>query len=259
MIFSTNTMNFDSYLKCRNHSFVVKLLAQQIFSPVQKLAKKFGISWFDITRDVDGVIQDNNFTGKFKELYDGFCGESHTELFDSKEDVINFYNETENYKALEQGDIGENLTEKYIGKAILVYDDVISILFYVIRNQLNKDHTKENELEVIINSAEKWLKNLYMIDEILDDKKVPENYDQYELKIDFDFPKWLTESHLPFDKFKNKCTYKVDYDIEKIKYYRDTKKNLDKDFNKVRAIGRFVRGHMSRGASIFEKQFQKIS
>ena len=256
---STNTMSFESYLKCRNHSFVVKLLAQQIFSPVQKLAKKLGISWFDITRDVENIIHDNNFTGKFKDLYKGFCSESHTELFDSKKDVVNFYNETKNYKALAQGDIGENLTEKYIGKAILVYDDVISILFYVIRNKLNKYHSKESGLEVITNSAEKWLKNLYMIDEILDDKKVPENYNQYELEIDFDFPKWLAESHLPFDKFKNKCTYKVDYDIEKIKYYRDTKKNLDKNFNKVRAIGRFVRGHMSRGASIFEKQFQKIS
>ena len=98
-----------------------------------------------------------------------------------------------------------------------------------------------------------------MIEEIFNEKKEQKKYSQYELKIDFDFPNWLLESHLPFDKFKNKCTYKVDYDIEKIKYCRNTKRSLDKNFNKVRAVGKFIRGHYSRGANIFEKQFQKIN
>ena len=49
------------------------------------------------------------------------------------------------------------------------------------------------------------------------------------------------------------------YDIEKLKYFRNTKKSYDKNYNKVRAVGRFVRGHMSRGTSTFEKQFHKIN
>ena len=254
---STNTMSFDSYLKCRNHSFVVKMLNANIFSPIHKLTQKFGLSWYEITREISGVIQDDGLSGKFKELYDGFCSESSSELFDTKKEAIQFYNNEENYKALEEGDIGENLAEKYMGKSILVYEDIITTLFKIIRKELNKNYKKE--FDAIVNSAEKWLKNLYMIEEIFNDDKKVEKFNQYELKIDFDFPNWLLESHLPFDDFKNKCTYKVDYDIEKLEYCRNTKKSYDKNYNKVRAIGRFVRGHYSRGANIFEKQFQKVS
>ena len=253
----TNTMSFQSYLKCRNHSFIVKVLSQQIFSPIQILAKKFGISWYELTKEVSDIVQHENFSGKFKEVYDAFCDESYTELFHTKEEATTFYSKPENYKSLLQGEIGENLTEKYVGKAILVYEDIITTLFYVIRNKLSKNDNKETDL--IINSAEKWLKNLYMIEEILDEETSPEKYGQTELKIDFDFPNWLLENHLPFDKFKNKCTYKMIYDIEKLKYFRNTKKSYDKNYNKVRAVGRFVRGHMSRGTSTFEKQFHKIN
>ena len=103
-----------------------------------------------------------------------------------------------------------------------------------------------------------------MMEELFNDEGTNNKYDQYKITIDFDFPSWLSESHLPFDKFKNKCTYKISYDSEKIKYYRDyTKifinKNYDSAETKVRDISRFIRRRFSRGASVFEKQFQKIS
>ena len=254
---STNTMNFENYLICRNYSFILKVLTQQIFAPIQKLAQKFDLSWYEITRDVANILDDKNYTGNFKKLYDGFCNESFTELFESKEEAETFYNKPENYEALEQGDIGENLAEKYVGQAFLYYNSIFTTLFYVIRNKLNKNYTEESNL--IINSAEKWLKNLYMIDEIFDENKSSQQYNNYELKIDFDFPNWLLESHLPFDNFKNKCTYKMDYDIEKIEFARNSKKSIDKKFNQLRSIARFVRGQMADGTNIFEKQFQKIA
>jgi len=254
---STNTMNFENYLICRNYSFILKVLTQQIFAPIQKLAQKFDLSWYEITREVANVLDNKNYTGNFKKLYDGFCNESFTELFESKEKAETFYNKPENYEALVQGDIGENLSEKYVGQAFLYYDSILTTLFYVIRNKLNKNYTEESNL--IINSAEKWLKNLYMIDEIFDENKSPQQYNHYELKIDFDFPNWLLKSHLPFDSFKNKCIYKMDYDIEKIEFARNTKKSIDKKFNQLRSIARFVRGQMSDGTNIFEKQFQKIA
>ena len=254
---STNTMSYQSYLKCRNHSFFVRLLSQHIFSPIHKLTQKFSIKWYDVTKEITKVVQSDEFKGKFKDLYNGFCNESHTELFDTKEEAIAFYNKPENYEALVQGEIGENLLEKYVSKGILVYDEIITALFHVIRNKLNKNYNKKENL--ILDSAEKWLKNLYMIEEIFMKEELPEKYDHYELKIDFDFPSWLKQSHLPFDEFINTCTYKMDYDIEKIKFSHSRKKSLDKNYNKARAIARFTRGHLQSGAATFEKQFQKVS
>ena len=34
--------------------------------------------------------------------------------------------------------------------------------------------------------------------------------------MEFDFPSWLSKSHLPFDQFKNHSIYEMNYDIKKI-------------------------------------------
>ena len=94
----TNTMSYQSYLNCRNYSFIVKLLNHRIFSPIYKLTQKLGISWYDFSKKFTNTIQDKKFQGKFKDIYNGFCKESHEELFDSKEEAIEFYSKPENYK-----------------------------------------------------------------------------------------------------------------------------------------------------------------
>ena len=65
----TNTMSYQSYLNCRNYSFIVKLLNHRIFSPIYKLTQQFEISWYDLTMTVNKVIQDEDFKGKLKDLY----------------------------------------------------------------------------------------------------------------------------------------------------------------------------------------------
>ena len=143
---ATNSMSYESYLKCRNYSFVLKVLSQQIFTPIHKLTQKLGIEFYDFTRDVAKILENKNFAGKFKELYDGFCTETHAELFETKEKAIAFYNKPENYKSLVQGTVGENLTEKYVGQAFRYYDNILATLFYVMRNKLNKSCNKESNI-----------------------------------------------------------------------------------------------------------------
>ena len=187
---ATNTMNLQSFLNCRNYSFILKLLGQPVFEPVHKLTNKLGINWYDFSRTLTNVIQDENFKNELKSIYNEFCKESYNELFDSKEEAINFYSKPENYKSLLSGDIGSNLLAKYITKALLVLNDIFTTIFYVIRNKFNKSLNKE--LNSILNSSEKWLKNLYLIDSILADTKNGNKNNKHELKIDFDFPEWHT-------------------------------------------------------------------
>ena len=199
---ATNTMNLQSYLNCRNYSFIVRLLGQPAFQPVYKLTNKLGINWYDFSRTLTNVIQDENCKDELKSIYNEFCKESYNELFDSKEEAINFYSKPENYKSLLSGDIGSNLLAKYITKALLVLNDIFTTIFYVIRNKFNKSLNKE--LNSILNSSEKWLKNLYLIDLILAETKNGNKNNKHELKIDFDFPAWLLKSTLPFDQFKKR-------------------------------------------------------
>ena len=38
----TDTMNYQSYMKCRNYSFIIQLLGHQAFTPIYKLTQKLG-------------------------------------------------------------------------------------------------------------------------------------------------------------------------------------------------------------------------
>ena len=254
---ATNTMNFQSYLNCRNYSFFLRLLGQPVFEPVHKLTNKLGINWHDFSRTLTNVIQDENFKNELKSIYNEFCKESYNELFDSKEEAINFYSKPENYKSLLSGDIGSNLLAKYITKALLVLNDIFTTIFYVIRNKFNKSLNKE--LNSILNSSEKWLKNLYLIDSILADTKNGNKNNKYELKIDFDFPEWLLKSTLPFDQFKKNSTYKLDCDFKKIDYIHNEMAAFGSEKNIRRALERVIELRLQEGSHFLEKRIEKVN
>ena len=251
----TNTMNYQEYLNCRNYSFIAKLLGHPVFKPIDKLTRKLGIGWFDFSRAVTSVIQNKDYKGKFKDLYQEFCKESHEELFETREEAVNFYSQNENYKSLMRGDIGENLSSKYTGKALLILDDIITTLFYVIRKKFNKNFNEE--LNVVLDSSEKWLKNLYLIDAIFSDSKL-EKVKKDELKIDFDFPEWLQNDKQPFEKFKKNSTYKFSLDSKKIDYIRSEIKTitlLGKE--RERGFSRYIERRSSE-SNFFKKEFEKV-
>ena len=250
---ATNTMSYQGYLNCRNYSFILKLLGHAIFLPINKLTQKLGISWFDFSRTLSNVLKKNNTKGKFKDLYDDFCKESRDELFDTKEEAIKFYSKPENYKLLLSGDIGENLHAKYQAKSFLILDDIFTTIFKVLRNNFNEEY--DEEINLILNSSEVWLKNLYLIDAIVEDgNKIKK--DNYKLKMNFDFPGWLKENDLSFNRFKKSATYQLNYDYKKINYIKNEIKTVRGD--KERALGRYLdRRHMI-GFDLFEKQFVRL-
>ena len=250
---ATNTMDYQGYLNCRNYSFILKLLGHAIFFPINKLTQKLGISWFDFSKTLTSVLEKGDFKGKFKDLYDDFCKESRDELFETKDEAIKFYSKTKNYKLLLSGEAGENLHAKYQAKSFLILDDIFTTIFYVLKKKFNKEY--DGETESILNSSEKWLKNLYLIDAIIEEKNKPKK-DKYKLNIDFDFPGWLKKNDLPLNKFKKNTTYQLNYDFKKINYIRNEIKTVQGD--KERALGRYLdRRHMI-GFDLFEKHFVRL-
>jgi radical SAM superfamily enzyme YgiQ (UPF0313 family) len=250
----TNTMSYESYLNCRNFSFILQLLSASIFAPIFKLTQKLGISWHDVVNKTAELIKTKDFKGKFKDLYIEFCTEAENELFESREEAIEFYNKEENYKLLLAGDIGENLLGKYGAKGFFVHKDIFATLFKVIKNNFNS--ILDKDFVLILNSSEKWLNNLYMIDEIMSQEKEIKNK-VYEIELDFDFPSWLLEPDQPIENFKNFSIYKIDLNQKKIKYLKNEINSIYTD-DKLRALGRYFRQHMQRGQSVFERKYQKI-
>ena len=262
---STNTMTYQNYLNCRNFSFILQLLGHPIFLPVFKLTKQLGINWYKFVKTLTDYVQDNNTKGKFKDLYNSFCKESKSELFNSEKDLISFYSKTKNYKSLIKGQVGENLLGKYTAKGIIIYDDVLSAIFHIIRKNFRENSYNKEEFDLILNSSEKWLKNLYIVREIFEDKKTIRK-NKILLNINFDFPNWLENHHLPFNKFKNESKYELNFDHKKVSYLKSqmfeqwpllrSKSGSDKE----RAFNKYIMQNMqSIDIHMLEKRFQKVS
>ena len=64
--------------------------------------------------------------------------------------------------------------------------------------KISKSYSNEQN-KLILNSAEDWMKNLYLINEIYSDQKY--NSNDNEINLDFDFPEWLSNEIVPFGKF----------------------------------------------------------
>ena len=154
------------------------------------------------------------------------------------------------------GDIGENLMTKYTGRGLLILDDIISTLFLVIREKF-KDKLNR-ELNIVLDSSEKWLKNLYLINIIFSDDKVQGN-EMKKVNIDFDFPEWLLDDQQPFEKFTKKSTYKFNLDLKKIDYIKNEINSVTLvKRDKQRAFARYIERRSSE-SSFFKKEYQKVS
>ena len=250
----TKTMSYQEYLNCRNYSFIAKLLGHHFLQPIIKLTKKIGIDWFELSLAITNKIKNQDNGGKFKELFDDFCKESHEELFESKEEAIEFYSKNSNYKSLLAGDIGENLMSKYTARGVLVLDDIISTLFQVIRENFESYSNEQNKL--ILNSAEIWMKNLYLINEIYSDQKLNPKNNEIDLK--FDFPEWLSKEIEPLENFKKNVTYKFLVDLKKVNYIKEEISSMTlvrKDKN--RAFARYLERRHSE-TELFKKEYQKL-
>ena len=130
----------------------------------------------------------------------------------------------------------------------------MTTLFKVIKSNFNSNYDKD--FVIILNSSEKWLNNLYMIDEIMSHEDNIKN-NVYEIDLDFDFPSWLLDTNQPIENFKKYSIYKTDLNQKKINYLKNEIKSIYTD-DKLRALGRYFRQHMQRGQSVFEREYQKI-
>ena len=250
---STSTMNFQGYLNCRNYSFVLKLLGHPLFYPINKLLKKLNIEWYDFSRTLFDTLKTNKIDGKFRELYLDFLKKSHEELFDTKEECAKFYSEDENYKKMVEGSLAENLAAKYVVIGIINYNEILDYIFKVIKTMLI-DSSKEVNKE-ILESSKKWLQNLYLINEIVEDKAYQNNY---IIDLDFDFPNWLEDSNSSLDKYKYNILYNISFEDQKIKKIRNEIYAIF-GVDQISAFERFLERRHMIGFDFLEKKYQKIN
>jgi len=253
---STNTMNYDGYLNCRNYSFILKLLGHPLFYPLNILLKKIGIEWYDFSRVLFNKLKNGSLEGKFRDLFLEFNKKAIDELFTTKEECMKFYQENENYNKMVEGNLAENLAAKYVVKGIINYNDLLDSIFITIEEMLN-DKDIVVDLSVL-ESSQKWLKNLYLINEILSEEKlVKQTRNNYDIDLNFDFPNWLENNSTSIEKYQYKVKYNLNFEEQKI---TNIKKEINSIFggDKISAFERFLERRHMIGFNFLEKKYNQI-
>ena len=99
------------------------------------------------------------------------------------------------------------------------------------------------------------MQNLYLINEIVEDKAYQNNY---ILNLDFDFPNWLEDSNSSLDKYKYNILYNISFEDQKIKKIRNEIYAIF-GVDQISAFERFLERRHMIGFDFLEKKYQKIN
>jgi len=257
----TNTMAYDDYLECRRFSFIVIFFSNFIFTPIRRLLEKdLDIKYYDFIKLIFDFVENNKKNNlelkKFSNIYSEYSNETEDELFNSREEIYEFYSKEENYKKLLNSELGDNLLRKYEAKAIAnSLDEIINFSIKTILKMVYEKPDQDSESENIINSVGLWLKNLYVFDSIFDweNQKTKEPI----IKLDYDVPKWFYSNSSSIKEFKIQTNYQMKYN-EKNKVLKNEIFNLFGNEDKIFAIGKYLH-QMSPGPDDIMKSSVKVA
>jgi radical SAM superfamily enzyme YgiQ (UPF0313 family) len=242
---ANNTMPYEDYLECRRFSFLLDFFSYSLFSPIRRLLEKdLDISYYEflfsafnnLEKDIKNIDIKNPIY-KIAKIYSEFSFESEKELFDSKEDIYNFYSKDENYKKLLNSELGDNLLRKYAAKTIAeALDEVIDFSINTILKIMEKKTNANQENTSIINSTRLWLKNLYIFNAIFDWDN--EKKEEPIISLDYDIPNWFKTYNESIYNFKKKTNYKMQYN-EKNEQIKNEIISLFGNTDKNFALGKY--------------------
>jgi radical SAM superfamily enzyme YgiQ (UPF0313 family) len=257
----TNTMPYDDYLECRRFSFIVIFFSNFIFAPIRRLLEKdLDIKYYDFIKLIFDYVENNKKNNlklkKFSKIYLEYSNETEDELFNSREEIYEFYSKEENYKKLLNSEMGDNLLRKYEAKAIAnSLNEIIDFSLKTILKMVYEKPGHDPESENMINAVGQWLKNLYILDSIFDweNQKTKEPI----LRLNYDVPKWFFNNSSSLKEFKTQTDYHMKYN-KKNEVLKNEILNLFGDKDKIFAIGKYLH-QMSPGPDDIMKSSIKVT
>ena len=259
----TNTMPYKDYLACRRFSLLIHFYSYSIFFPLRKLLKKeLNISFFEFVWSIFQTLENNNenhkanFPDKFSKIYFEFSKECELELFNSKEDIFEFYSKDENYEKLLNSNLGDNLQRKYAARIICnILNEIINFSINRIFEMIPKNATNKNEIKGILESSQLWLTNLYIFDAIFNWEK--EKVNEPIIHLEYDVPYWYKNDCKSLLDFKKNTHYKMVYN-KRNENLKNELITLHGKQDKIYAIGKYFH-QMDINADDIKRSSVKVS
>lgn len=145
IVVATDTLPFEDYVEARKYALVSAAFWKNNHLD---LALDFGATlgvyrskWLDRCLKLLEAS-----TGPIRFLLDNFVAETKSELFDTREECIEFYSRDDNFQKLLNGEIGENLVNKHAAMAAFMLWPEACALGMEVSRQLFVEHGLDKEI-----------------------------------------------------------------------------------------------------------------
>jgi len=220
VVVGNDKMTIDEYIQIRILAFIIYVTGRGIvYDPILKLLREHEIDIFDFYLR----IKDNLDTAPklIQDLFSRFEQSSRNELWDSKEEILEYYQDSKNYQKLLDGEDGINVMYHYLAE--VTAENMDSWGDYILRIAKNLlQESKENNIDIdeeflqISNYCHGVSHNTMGVDRMSTNP---------EFEFTYDVISWLedsNEAHL--SKFKLQQSMKISFHLtdEQFKSIQDT-------------------------------------
>lgn len=221
---ATNTVTMDDYLEVRGFSLILAFFSEEQFDVIRRHVKEMGISYYDFCLNLWQLIKSGETA--LTPVYREFLEETRAELWDSREEIYNFFSEPKNYAKLLEGELGDNLIRKYSLKLTVEhYCPALELIYDSIFKMVDAG---DSEIADFLLAAKTFLsatRNLGIF----------KNYDykniDQTLTLKYDVAGWYDNDTRPLTEYKAKTAYRIFYDIKKFdKVFEQADKLYGQDF-----------------------------
>lgn len=223
VIIGTKYMSFDDYLEIRNLCFTLSIIFNSLeIAPLKRFLIEQNI---ELSKWIFGIHKSIKTIPEIYELYQEFSKETREELFDSKEELTNYFEKEENFNDLISGKKGDNLMRKYKCLALSQnYEMIVKLAIETARKFVQNNNEKAEEL---LNDIQTYLLTRDL-KPILADHMQDINFSK-TICLNYDIPTWL-DSDMHLESFKGKFKYEVklsEFQKQSLNDFIHNRKNLD--------------------------------
>lgn len=199
----THTWSFEKYLEARKlHLLLTVFYSGNAYKGFFKLATELGV---DLKQFFYDLLENLKYSEELQPVIDDFMRETKGELWDSEEELLEFYEKDENYKGLLSGVHGGNLLQKY---TCICYLEHTTELVNVVERAILKNIKDKTAINKVKNIA-RYYKNSYQ-DYLCKDRLSKTSL----VNFDYDVTKWLV-SEETLDSFQNKSKTQTEFHTPK--------------------------------------------
>ena len=200
---SNKYLSFEDYLECRRSAFLVELAYNNYcFSELIKYFQEKGFSIGDYLNCIRQNFQEA--PGSLTSVMEEFIEETENELFETEEELIEFYSAAKNFEKLNNGEIGRNVIYSHKGTMYSTHsEDLITYIINSVQKFLLESNSFDKDDKLILEDIGKYLKvkfHSFLNDENTNDIVL--------LECSYDIKSWYESDGNKLSKFRNETKYR---------------------------------------------------